>query len=65
MYSVALATGLALSLAASSAHADAIQSLSMADMSAAQFNSLFTPIDDRPGALVVVQVRRRAWCRAR
>lgn len=48
MYSVALATGLALSLAASSAHADAIQSLSMADMSAAQFNSLFTPIDTAP-----------------
>jgi hypothetical protein len=48
MYSVALATGLALSLAGSSARADAIQSLSMADMSASQFNSLFTPIDTAP-----------------
>jgi hypothetical protein len=48
MYSVALATGLALSLAGSPARADAIQSLSMADMSASQFNSLFTPIDTAP-----------------
>ena len=48
MYSVALATGLAFGLVGTSARADAIQSLSMADMSASQFNSLFTPIDDAP-----------------
>jgi len=48
MYSVTLATGLAISLVGTSARADAIQSLSMADMSASQFNSLFNPIDEAP-----------------
>lgn len=48
MYSVALATGLAFSLTGSTARADAIQSLSMTDMSASQFNSLFKPIDTAP-----------------
>jgi len=46
--SLALATGLALGLAAPSARADVIQSLEMADMSSAQFNSLFQPIDSAP-----------------
>lgn len=46
--SLALAVGLAVGLAAPTARADAIQSLTMANMSAAQFNSLFTPIANDP-----------------
>jgi len=46
--SLALATGLAVGLAAPSARADVIQSLEMADMSSTQFNNLFTPRSDAP-----------------
>jgi hypothetical protein len=42
--SLALATGLTVGLAASAARADAIQSLSTADMSASTFNNLFQPL---------------------
>ena len=43
-YALALGAGLVLSLAAPNAQADPIvQSLTTADMSASQFNSLFTP----------------------
>ena len=47
-YALALGAGLVLSLAAPNAQADPIvQTLTPTDMSAAQFNSLFTPSDDR------------------
>ena len=47
-YAIALGAGLVLSLAAPNVQADPIvQSLTTADMSAAQFNSLFTPVNDR------------------
>ena len=43
-YALALGAGLVLSLAAPNAHAyPIVQSLTTADMSASQFNSLFTP----------------------
>ncbi|MHC5544592.1 hypothetical protein ACYOEI_40695, partial [Singulisphaera rosea] len=45
---LALAAGLTLGLAAPKAHADTIQSLSLSDMSASQFNALFTPVDGAP-----------------
>jgi len=48
MYSVALATGMALSLSPSHGRADTIQSLSLTDISASQFNSSFTPLDEAP-----------------
>ena len=48
-YALALGAGLVLSLAAPNAQAAPIvQSLTTADMSAAQFNSLFTPTPASP-----------------
>jgi hypothetical protein len=48
MLSLALATGLALGLAAPSARGAVIQALSTPEMSSAQFGSLFQPIADAP-----------------
>jgi len=48
MFSLALATALALGLNAQSARAAVIQALSTPEMSSAQFSSLFQPIADAP-----------------
>src|SRR5262245_7002218 len=46
--SLALATGLAMGLAAPSARAAVIQALETPEMTSAQFNSLFQPMADAP-----------------
>lgn len=48
MFSVALATGLAMGLAAPSARAATIQALDTPELSSTQFSSLFQPMTDAP-----------------